>query len=124
MADLPPESYKFEGFLTGAGKDSDKPGIVLCSAETPVDPELYEEHTRRGDIELEFTITRTVREDFMHRHVLCYSFDVVPASVASAIDELSRTRNEEWSQFIETCFKLAQGRFLDRFPQELPPRTA
>lgn len=120
MADLPPESYKFEGFLTGAGKNRVKPGLVLCSVETPVNSEFWEEHTQAGDIEIKFTITRTVREDVRHQHVLHYSFVVDPASVAAAINELSRTR-AEWTQFVETCFKLAQGRFFYRFPQELSP---
>jgi hypothetical protein len=91
--------------------------------ETPVDPKFYEEHIGRGDIALKFSITRTVREDAMHRQQLHYSFGVSPPSVSEAINELSNTSGEAWGQFIETCFRLAQGRFFDRFPQELPPQV-
>jgi hypothetical protein len=122
MAFLPPESYHFEGFLTGAGRHNANPGLVLCSVEAPVDSEFHEKHTGRGDVELRFTITRIVREDAMRRQVLDYSFEVSPPSVNGAINVLSNTRNVEWGQFVETCFKLAQGRFFDRFPQELMPQ--
>lgn len=61
-----------------------------------MNPEFFEEHTRAGDIEMELTITRTVRENPLHQHVLHYSFKVGPAIVVTAVDELVKTRNVEW----------------------------
>lgn len=124
MADLPQETYKFEGFITGTGKNGILPGLALCSTETPVDPEFYEEHAQAGDIELKLTITRTVRENLMHQQVPSFSVAVAPAFAVGVIDELSRAREEEWKNFLRTCFKLAQGRFLDQFPQVLPPASS
>jgi hypothetical protein len=118
MTDLRPDTYNFHGFVTYA-KGTNAPELVVYEEGADIDPDELQSYDELGAVEAHFLITRQVGCE----NILNFRWGVDSAPAAAAFEFLEQTRPEEFEQFLQDCWRLAESHLNTEFPLTLPGKT-